>query len=124
MSSRIRNSAHTSAALPVLLGLCCATVLSGAFDVHADPAAAVQADGFQPGAAGPGTVIVHPRLGGEIIGYDIDRTGTEGLLAEDVALGDGNADVATEIFDQKTGKILKVVAMKTDTPNDYVTQGI
>jgi hypothetical protein len=124
MSSRIRNSARTSAALPVLLGLCCATVLSGAVAVHADPVAALQADKFQPGAAGAATVIVHPRLGGAIIGYDIDRSGTEGLLAEGLTLADGNLNVATETFDQTTGKILKVVAKKTDTPNDYVTQGI
>lgn len=85
--------------------------------------AGMQAKEFQP-AGGAGTVIVHPRLGGAIIGYDIDRTGTEGLLSEYVSLGDGNNNVATETFDQTTGKILKVVAKKIDSPNDYVTQGI
>ena len=81
----------------------------------------MRADVFQRGA---GTVIVQPKLGGQILGYDIDRTGTEGLLSEYVALGDGKNNVATETFDQSTGKILKVVAKKTETLNDYVTQGI
>jgi len=83
----------------------------------------MKTDAFQP-AAVAGTVIVHPKLGGIILGYDIDRTGTEGLLSEYVPQGDGKNDVATETFDQTTGKILKVVAKKTDTLNDYVTQGI
>jgi hypothetical protein len=72
----------------------------------------------------PGTVIVHPELGGQILGYDIDRNGTEGSLSEYVASNNGNNDVATETFDQKTGKILKVVARKDNTQDDYVTLGI
>ena len=71
-----------------------------------------------------GTVIVHPKLGGQILGYDVDRKGTEGVLSEYVSLGNGNSNVATETFDQKTGKIIKVVAKKTDSMDDYVTQGI
>lgn len=59
------------------------------------------------------TVLVHPKLGGFILGYDIDQNGTEGLLSEYVTLQDGNNDVATEVFDQKTGKILKVIAEKS-----------
>ena len=71
-----------------------------------------------------GVVIVHPKLGGQILGYDIDRNGTEGLLSEFFALNNGNSNVATETFDQKTGKILKVVVKKINTQDDYVTQGI
>src|SRR5579859_1075749 len=48
---------------------------------------------------------VHTALGGFILGYDIDSTGTEGLLAESVSLGGGKNNVAVETFDQKTGKI-------------------
>jgi hypothetical protein len=84
---------------------------------------AMQADEFQP-AADAGTVIVHPKFGGIILGYDIDRSGTEGLLSEYVPLGDGKNTVATETFDQTTGEILKVVAKKIDSLDDYVTQGI
>ena len=108
----------------VLLGLLSYVLLSGA--AVPSPVRAAQpkqTDEFQPDSA-PATVIVHPKLGGQILGYDIDRNGTEGLLSEYVSLGDGNSNVATETFDQKTGKILKVVAKKTDTQDDYVTQGI
>ena len=108
----------------VLLGLLSYVLLSGA--AVPSPVRAAQpkqTDEFQPDSA-PGTVIVHPKLGGQILGYDIDRNGTEGLLSEYVSLGDGNSNVATETFDQKTGKILKVVVKKNDTQDDYVTQGI
>jgi hypothetical protein len=71
-----------------------------------------------------GTVVVHPKLGGQILGYDIDRNGTQGLLSEFVSLGNGNNNVATETFDQTTGKIVKVVAKELNTQDDYVTQGI
>jgi hypothetical protein len=80
------------------------------------------AEDSQPDPAA--VVIVHPKLGGQILGYDVDRNGTEGLLSEFVSLNNGNSNVATETFDQTTGKILKVVAKKTNTLDDYVTQGI
>jgi hypothetical protein len=66
-------------------------------------------------------VTVQPALGGQILGYDIDRNGTEGILSEYVALGDGKNDVATEVFDQTTGKILKIVKEEKDSANDFVT---
>jgi len=103
-----------------LFGLSC----FAAFAVVAAPRPAAQgADEFQTEPSA-GVVIVHPKLGGEILGYDIDRNGTEGVLSEAFALNDGKNDVATETFDQKTGKILKVVVKKTDSQDDYVTQGI
>lgn len=74
--------------------------------------------------AAPGSVVVHPKLGGQILGYDIDQNGSEGLLSEYVSLGNGNNDVATETFDQKTGNIIKVVAQKKNTQDDYVAEGI
>jgi hypothetical protein len=96
-----------------LLGL-----LSFASTAQARQTADSQAD------SAAGVVIVHPKLGGQILGYDIDRNGTEGLLSEFFALNNGNSNVATETFDQKTGKILKVVVKKINTQDDYVTQGI
>ncbi len=72
-----------------------------------------------------GRVIVVPKFGGEILGYDIDRNGNEGLLSEAVALSGGANLVATETFDQRTGAILKVVVKeKRTTQDDYVTAGI
>jgi hypothetical protein len=75
-------------------------------------------------APAPGTTFVHTALGGFILGYDIDQTGTEGLLSEAVALSDGKANVAVETFDQKTGKIVKIIAQQNDSKNDFVTLGI
>jgi len=97
-------------------------VLSAAMTVTA---AAVQEEELQAQPAdSAASVIVHPKLGGQILGYDIEKNGTEGLLSEFVSLSNGDSNVATETFDQKTGKILKVVVKKTNTLDDYVTQGI
>jgi hypothetical protein len=73
---------------------------------------------------GPGNVVVHTALGGFILGYDIDQTGTEGILSEAFALANGDANVAVETFDQKTGKIIKVIQQQSDSKNDFVTFGI
>lgn len=73
---------------------------------------------------GKGPVVVHTAFGGFILGYDIDSTGTEGLLSESTTLGNGKFNVAIETFDQATGKILKVVAQQQNTNNDFVTLGI
>jgi len=73
---------------------------------------------------GPGNVIVHSALGGFILGYDIDQTGTEGILSEALVLSDGNANVAVETFDQKTGKTIKILSQQSDSKNDFVTLGI
>jgi hypothetical protein len=39
-------------------------------------------------------------------------------------LSDGNLLIATETFDQKTGKIIKVVHKKTETQDNFITWGI
>ena len=75
--------------------------------------------GAQNPNAGLGNSVVHSAFGGFILGYDIDSTGTEGLLAEA-----GGSAVAVETFDQLTGKILKVVTQQTGTNNDFVAFGI
>ncbi len=75
--------------------------------------------------AGAGTpVIVQPQFGGQILGYDIDRNGTEGILTEFVTEGNNQYEVATEIFDQRTGVITAVVAQQNHTTDDYVVQSI
>jgi hypothetical protein len=79
------------------------------------------ADGHQP--IGPGNVIVHPKFGGQLLGFGIDAHGNEGLLSEFATLPDGTLVLATETFDQKTGKILKVVA-KDEKNDDYSTWGV
>jgi hypothetical protein len=72
---------------------------------------------------GPGTIIVHSKFGGQIFGFDVDQNGTEGVLTEDKLLANGNVLAAIETFDQKTGKILKVVSA-TENQDNFITQGI
>src|ERR1700722_3350541 len=83
--------------------------------------AAAQTAGAPP--VGPGTTLVHSQFGGQIFGFDIDQNGTEGVLSESKLLSNGNVLAAVETFDQKTGKILKVVSM-TETQDDFLTLGI
>jgi len=70
--------------------------------------------------AGLGKTVVNSAFGGFILGYDIDATGTEGILAE----AGGQNTVAVETFDQNTGKILKVIAQQKNTQNDFLALGI
>jgi hypothetical protein len=79
-------------------------------------------DGSKP-PKGPGKVFVHPKFGGTIFGFDIDRNGTEGMLSE--AIGTGECPYATETFDQATGHIVKVVRKGESSGCDSdVTWGI
>ncbi|HEY5094127.1 MAG TPA: hypothetical protein VII69_03315 [Candidatus Eremiobacteraceae bacterium] len=83
-----------------------------------------RADAVPPGAIfNRGDVIVKPMFGGEILGYDIDPNGSEGVFSESLALPGGQNLAATETFDQSTGKIIKVVAM-TRGLDDFATQGV
>src|SRR5271170_3419655 len=85
---------------------------------------AAQASGEGTRAAvGAGTTIVHSKFGGQIFGFDIDQNGTEGVLTEDKILDNGNVLAAVETFDQKSGKILKVVSA-TENQDNFVTLGI
>ena len=70
---------------------------------------------------GPGNVIVTPKFGGTILGFDVDQNGTEGLFSESSTNGCG---YATETFDQSTGKIIQVVRKGTSCADDEVTRGI
>ncbi len=69
-------------------------------------------------------ITVQDKFGGQIFGYGVDQNGTEGILSESLLLPDGNLLVATETFDQNTGKIVKTIAKKTETQDDFVTWGV
>jgi hypothetical protein len=73
--------------------------------------------------AGAGNIIVHPKFGGIIFGFDIDPNGGQGILSEANQHADGTITAAVETFDPATGKTIKVVS-KTETKDDFVTLGI
>jgi hypothetical protein len=73
---------------------------------------------------GPGNITVRTKFGGNIFGFDIDQNGTEGVLADVKSLSDGNTLSAVETFDQKTGKILKLIAKKITPVDDDIVIGI
>ncbi len=104
-------------AVEVWIGLFCLAVTMASV-------AQTDGNGDRKSPIGPGNVIVHSALGGFILGYDVDQTGTEGILSEAFPLSDGNANVAVETFDQKTGKIIKIVNQLLDSKDDFVTLGI
>jgi len=74
-------------------------------------------------AIGAGTTLVHSKFGGQIFGFDVDQNGAEGVLTEDKLLANGNVLAAVETFDQKSGKILKVVSA-TENQDNFLTLGI
>jgi hypothetical protein len=73
---------------------------------------------------GPGKIVVRPKFGGQFSGYDIDQNGTEGVLAEQKTLKNGNTLSAVETFDQKTGKIIKVIRKGVTQADDDIVIGI
>ena len=118
------NNNRSAVANALQKAMTCLTslVIAGAFvclSVLSLPLAEAQSPG-----AGLGKAVVHTALGGFILGYDVDSTGTEGLLSEALNAAGGKFDVAIETFDQKTGKILKIVDEEKNTNNDFVTFGI
>ena len=84
-----------------------------------------QANELQPNpAAGTAdSVIVQDRFGGQILGFDIDQAGDEGVLCEYHDLDNGNVMAAVETFSQRTGRIIRVIA-KTQKHDDFVTLGV
>ena len=62
--------------------------------------------------------------GGQIFGWDINRNGTDGVLASSQDVGSGQVKVSVETFDQKTAKITKSFAQSTGTRNSYSATGI
>src|SRR6266699_2652013 len=100
----------------VVLGLFCFAGLS--------PGVA-QANDFQPNpAAGTaGSVIVQDKFGGQILGFDIDQAGDEGVLSEYRDLDNGNVLAAVETFSQTSGRIIKVSA-RTQKKDEFITLGV
>lgn len=75
-------------------------------------------------AQSPSPVIVRSALGGEILGYDLDQNGSEGVLSEWITSGP-QITIAIETFDQKTGKVKLI--KKIEQPiyaGDFVTLGV
>ena len=72
---------------------------------------------------GPVPVIVRSAYGGRIFGFDIDQGGTHGLLTEAQTLDNGDVLAAVEKFDQRTGRIVRIVEV-TEGDDDFVTLGI
>ena len=107
-----RNSSYHLLFRVVAIALCSLTCL----------AAAQIAPNQRP--KGPGKIVVRPKFGGEFSGYDIDQNGTEGVLAELKFLNDGNVLSAVETFDQKTGRILKVIRKGVTQFDDDIVIGI
>jgi len=74
-------------------------------------------------AIGPNGVIVQSMFGGQIFGFDIDQSGSEGILSEAQTMDNGKVLAAIETFDQATGAIIKVIKM-TETQDDFITLGV
>lgn len=73
------------------------------------------------------SVIVHDALGGQIVGYDVDQNGDEGVLSEFLVQQNGTFLVAMETFNQTTGKvkiIKKFEPRRCGTCGDFVTLGV
>ena len=105
----------------MLVSRCC-VMLAAAF--YFSCFASTPADAQDSPTSAGKNIVVQDKFGGQIFGYGVDQNGTEGLLSESQLLSDGKLLVATETFDQRTGKILKVVTKKTETPDDFITWGI
>src|SRR5579863_8602105 len=85
----IRNKKISNALLVASpFALSCFVVQTGnAAPRHTTAPSTLPTDEFYANpAAGSGSVVVTPKFGGAILGYDIERNGTEGLLSEYVAL--------------------------------------
>ena len=78
---------------------------------------------MNPAAGTANSVIVQDKFGGQILGFDIDQAGDEGILSEYQDLDNGKVLAAVEIFSQKTGRIIKVIA-RTQSQDDFVTLGV
>ena len=106
--------------LTLSLAACSATSSLQATPAGA-PASVRQAVLPLSGTLGP---IVQPKMPGEILGFDIDQHGNDGLLANYRDLQGGITEASVETFDQRSGKITKMVK-KTKSPSaSYAVFGI
>ena len=114
-------------AAALLLPLVCFVSLTNAGDRLPAYAKAPKPPIEQTGGADPMVGIgftVQDLFGGQIFGYDVDRNGTEGLLSEALAQRAGSYLIATETFDQATGRITALVEVQIATQDDFVTLGV
>ena len=101
-----------------------ATVIAGLFLFAALTARGAGEPTFQINPnAGAGDVIVRGKLGGLIFGFEVDPSGTEGLLCEAVLNSDGTVTAAVETFNQATGRIIRVLS-KTNTQDDFIAWSV
>jgi hypothetical protein len=76
------------------------------------------------GQAGLGAVLTS-KDGGQIFGFDLNRNGNDGVLAEAQTVnGNGDELVSVEVFNQNTGKIKKQFARYQGQRNEYGVDGI
>ena len=72
------------------------------------------------GSLGP---VLTTSDGGEIFGFDVDRSGNDGVLASASA-----NQISAQTFNTTSGKITKTIGVKSGHPvakgDDYVTDGI
>jgi WD40 repeat protein len=70
--------------------------------------------------------VVEDALGGTIFGWDINTSGSDGVLAESLATTRVASIGAVETFDQTTGKITKIVSKERSVSGnrDFVADGI
>src|SRR5436305_1566281 len=74
------------------------------------PSGAQESQDESTSTPGAQQIFVHSKFGGRIFGFDVDQNGTVGILTEAQDISNGNVLAAVETFDQKTGKILRIIA--------------
>lgn len=109
----LASSAVAACSPPSSPGVCCAPGTASL------PATARMRE--RSGALGP---IVTPKVPGEILGFDIDQNGTDGVFANYRDLDNGLVQLSVETFDQRTGKITKVVTKPKTRSGSYAVFGI
>lgn len=68
--------------------------------------------------------VIRTADGGQVFGFDVDRSGSDGLLSSGRTIDpQGHVRASVETFDQVTGKVTKTI-VKTLTMDDFVTEGI
>jgi hypothetical protein len=100
------------------------TALVGLFLCSASLTRASDQSGFQVNPNDEATdVIVHGKLGGLIFGFELDPSGTEGLLCEAVSNPDGTLSARVETFSQATGRIIRTLA-RSESQDDFIALGV
>lgn len=89
------------------------------------PHALAQAQGAARAAAGRLSAVLNTKDGGQIFGFDIDRVGTDGVLASSRTTNKpGVYRVSVETFDQDTGAITSSFAESTGSVSSFSADGI